>query len=483
MKRDHASIEGDAEIDSDTKRLRHEEFEADADEEAAEKGGSDEEAAEKGGIDKEAAPAASDTSSSDEEPSDTDSSEAASESSSSSESSSESEAEDELIGGEDDKEESSKQVKAKEREAAKRVRHLSLVRQSQLKRDELVTLLLDLPEEESERLVKGSIVRITVGGPQNLGSSQQPDASACLVAQLSAVEPSPAYSIVRQNGEQRVLKVQIRCKRGVSERLLKLSSISNQPITEAEFDQWHKLLTRTGSDPEVLIEGLADKASDLSGNRHVVYNEATVRNILANKPTIEFDAQKESRMRFLVQCALSQMDISSIRDSELDELDAKYKNAVFGLHEMEHRSIKRQEEWFEKRRNLYGLKEINRRNLGKQMRDDRHALMYTFELEAGTTGTLNPFQRRDCRPVSAWDTKLTPTEGVDFPKGTPAPEAAAPAAVTAAATTAATEAMPAAEQGTNVTTAPEGRVEAVLKAHRKANLLAQFGALMPAKAA
>lgn len=176
-------------------------------------------------------------------------------------------------------------------------------------------------------------------------------------------------------------------------------------------------------------------------------------------------------------------DISSIRDSELDELDAKYKNAVFGLHEMEHRSIKRQEEWFEKRRNLYGLKEINRRNLGKQMRDDRHALMYTFELEAGTTGTLNPFQRRDCRPVSAWDTKLTPTEGVDFPKGAPAPEAAAPAAVTAAATTAATEAMPTAEQGTNVTTAPEGRVEAVLKAHRKANLLAQFGALMPAKAA
>jgi len=49
---------------------------------------------------------------------------------------------------------------------------------------------------------------------------------------------------------------------------------------------------------------------------------------------------------------------------------------------LEAESTKLQEEWFEKRPNLYSLKEINRKNVAKQMKNDKHALNYTYKSEA-----------------------------------------------------------------------------------------------------
>merc|ERR1719410_3249786 len=142
---------------------------------------------------------------------------------------------------------------------------------------------------------------------------------------------------------------------------------------------------------------MRQKAYDIQASRRFNFDEATVSRQLVRKSAVKIDAQDESKMRFLVQCALSQMDISVIRDYEAGELEHRYHEALKGLHEQEKKSSRAQEEWFEKRPNLFSLKVINQKNLDRQLRDDRHALKYALEAEGGTG--LNPFERRPCRPA------------------------------------------------------------------------------------
>merc|ERR1712050_75643 len=105
----------------------------------------------------------------------------------------------------------------------------------------------------------------------------------------------------------------------------------------------------------------------------------------------------------------------------------------------------------------------------------RHALEYALEseaienkaLEAGAVVTRNPFMRRPCRPLCAWDTVLT----ADVPglkssaKEKPA-ETVAPAKETVAEAKAPVTAQARVESSS--------RVERVLQAHKRANLLAKL---------
>lgn len=190
-------------------------------------------------------------------------------------------------------------------------------------------------------------------------------------------------------------------------------------------------------------------------------------------------------MRFLVQCALSQMDISGIRDYESEELEARYQDALKALHRQEEKSTKTQEEWFEKRPSLFSLKMINQKNLQRQIRDDRHALRYALETEASGSAGLNPFERRPCRPLRAWDTKLTEVAGLKSAKSAETPKSIGDTAQ--------------AQQQSDLNGASAGdlhsaelaqapgqrlsRVDRVMQAHRQANLLSHLGSLLTAQAA
>mmetsp|Transcript_45266 Transcript_45266/g.81858 ORF Transcript_45266/g.81858 Transcript_45266/m.81858 type:complete len:525 (-) Transcript_45266:68-1642(-) len=419
------------------------------------------------------------------------SSDSESESSSSSSSSSSSEDSDVEVGdaeeadaeeaGEDEDEEKEGVKTSEDKEKERQMQLLGLIREAQLRRDELETILADQPPEDHEDLVKGAFVRITVG-KQIQGQIEQ----NCLLAEITGVEPSPAYELVRQNKETRTLRLQLKCRRDSSERLLKVSAVSNQPATENEMRQWVKLMHRSGKDTDLLVETVQLRAQAVVQSKHIKYDEATVGRILAGKPSLEFNAQKESRMRFLVQAVVSQMDISGIRESEVEDLEVKFKESVGGLHKMEHKALQMQEAWFKARPNLFSIREINRNNEKRQILDDRHALEISLEEELNAAGkTLNPYQRRDCRPVSAWDTSLTPNLGKPLDQGQEAAaEAAAAAAVALKATSvAAAKGAAAAESSAAPKPGDRSRVDGFLQAHRRGNLLAQFGALMTSQAA
>jgi len=259
-------------------------------------------------------------------------------------------------------------------------------------------------------------------------------------------------------------------------RLTVRAQPSAKDVTDQEFEQWQKLTARTsGMEMEFFLEQMQQKAIDIQAARKFHFDDSAIAKVLKKKPPLDFNAQKQSKMQFLVQCALSQMDISGIRDIEAEELEAKYQEALKGLHEAERESAQIQENWFDKRPNLFALKMINERNLARQVRDDRHALEHALETEQNFSGERNPFERRPCRPENAWDTKLTIGAGdgkakVSAAKSKPAEDAAAPVQ-----TTSRVNGSEAQEQ--QVTLDASTRLSRIMQAHKRANLLSKFGEL------
>jgi hypothetical protein len=326
-------------------------------------------------------------------------------------------------------------------------------------------MIVGLPEQEMERAVIGSFVRLTVQ-------------DACVLALVSDIEPSAPYSVIGQNRQQATLSVQLRCKRGNSNRLFKISHVSNQALLDGEFDQWRSFEERSNAGNtgpvDLRLLKLGQQVVDIAEVRATILNNEQIEGLLARKRTLEFLPQQESRMRSLLQCTLSQMDISDIQGQDANELAGRYQKVVGDIKTLEDRGTKTQEEWFENRPALYSIKETNRKNFFRQQNRDRHALDYVLRNEAAGESGLNPFQRRACRPVCAWDTKLTVIEGMTEPNQGlgGAPQAEAPKAP---------DAQPSGAAEAKPKEASLSRVDSVLRAHRRyTNLMAKLGSVLVA---
>jgi len=345
----------------------------------------------------------------------------------------------------------------------KRKIELDIVRSVHLKRDALSKMLLDLPDEVGHKAVIGSLVLITTQ-------------EGCLLATVDSVEESAEYLVTRSaeavppDGDTVRIRLQIRCARGTSKRVFKVSHVSNQELTEAEFDQWRSFTSHARLDPELVIAGFKTHAATIVAARNFCYNEDGINKIIRKKPTLEFLPQQESRLKSMIACSLSQMDISGIRDHEARELEGRYHKTLEGIHTLEAKVHRSQEDWFEKRPGQYSVKEINRKNFFRQQNKDRHALDYVFRVEEGAAGGgSNPFNRRTCRPLCAWDVTLT---GADAP----APKEAAPAAGAAKKDDKAAGDAPAESSSKSAPQklSTKARMESMLKAHRSHNLLSKL---------
>jgi len=294
----------------------------------------------------------------------------------------------------------------KEAEDAKAARHLGTIRLAQLKRGELVNLLRDLPPEEHDSHIKSAFVLVKVSEADEV------------MAEVVCAEPSAAYHVQNLDfpKEVKVLKYQLRCKRGTAEKLIKASAVSNGMIEEKHLKQWKSLINRCKIDPELILDNMKERAQQICRSKTIKYDEAMVARLLSQKKPIEFDAQRQSRMAAQVQIGLTQMDISSIREFEVLKLGKEHEIAKQQLHQMQRKEYEKHEEWFQHARGLFSAKEVNRMNHDRQVRDDRHALQYALDNERredAETGRLNPFERRACRPVSAWDTRLSQSEELE----------------------------------------------------------------------
>lgn len=284
-----------------------------------------------------------------------------------------------------------------------------------LKRKDLLWLLHQLPQEDAYQAIKRAWVRITL------------QVGVCVLVQVTDLVDEEPYSVDGGSSSKKAstAKVSLRCRRCMPpERNYKISYVSNQDVTKEEFEQWFKLANHHGMDLEHYRPIWADKARDIAKAREFKFDEKTVSAILRSKTDLgvdlEFDAQKESRMRSEVHSVVTQMTLCGMREARAQELELRENQARSSIGNLVEKAARHQEEWFDKRANLYSLKEINVKNKTRQVARDKHALEFTYVLEAEAEeaermgkAERNPYERRHCRPVSAWDTKLTTTEGLN----------------------------------------------------------------------
>jgi len=288
-----------------------------------------------------------------------------------------------------------------------------------LTRKELVWMLQQLPIEDAVRAIKRAWVRITL------------QVGVCVLAQVTDIVDVEPYNVDGgTTGGQSSVKVALKCRRCMPpERQYKLIYVSNKDVTKEEFSQWAKLVTERSMDLEHYRPNWKDKARDIEEAKKFKFDENVVNNMLRRKKQtgadIEFNAQKESRMRSEIQAAVSQMTLCGLKDNAASELQQRERQAAQNRLTLNRQAVKLQDNWFDNRPNQYSLKEINVKNRLRQVARDKHALEHTYDMEeseriallAGKEVIANPYERRPCRPVSAWDTKLTSTEGLDGHEG------------------------------------------------------------------
>lgn len=288
-------------------------------------------------------------------------------------------------------------------------------RSAVLKRDDIVWMLQQLPSQEAMKAIKRAWVRLTL------------KAGIYVLAQVYDVIQEDAYHVDggTPSGDAMV-QVALKCRRCMPpERQYKIKYISNQDITKDEFFQWVKLVEYHGMDIKQYRPSWTDKAQDVKEAKLFKFSETVVADMLRAKKQsgveIEFNAQKESRMRGEIQAAVSQMTLCGLKDSQASELQSRERQARTTLAMLNQKAGALQSEWFQMRPNMYSIREINGKNKARQVARDKHALEYTYSLQeqeeidkkAGKVVVANPFERRPCRPVMLWDTTLTAAEGVD----------------------------------------------------------------------
>lgn len=356
-------------------------------------------------------------------------------------------------------------------------RQLELLRNAQLKKEDLIAWLTRLPDTEYVKAIIQGFVRLRIESKD----PEQP--TKWVIAEVTGLEDCASYKLQPLDSSNTVhLNLQLRVKRGQVEKLIKVTAASDQDFEEPEFKQWKTLLARNGIlDIESYYKDtMVKKAQDYAHARNYSLTKLDVEKIRASRPPLEFLAQQESHLKFQAQSLRTQMEISGIRDTPAKELEDQYQQVMQKQYQLEIRAGQVQQEWFDRRPDLYSINEINRKNLLRQVADDKRALAYALKNEAEGTAALNPFQRRDCRPVCAWDTKLTPGEGQQAQGAAAQGDAAPPAPAETPAQAAPSGDSTAAQEAAEAPAAGQeslSRLDCFLQAHQRVNIFEQLEAL------
>lgn len=262
-----------------------------------------------------------------------------------------------------------------------RMRGVQAMRRIHIKRDEILKMLFQLPREEAYRAIEGSFVRITLG-------------NGCVMAEVTeCVSTDKKYKVRHPKGHDCNIDITLRCKRATADHCFKICVVSNQDFTDDEFNNWRKVThAKTVLDLEHFIPRWTTKVSSIVDARNFTWNEARVTDLLKNKKAVY-------RMQAVVETV----------------------GTVDGLRRSHVRCERECKE--QKLRLKYSLREINNKNKDRQTARDKYALNYTYKNEASGDAGLNPFERRACRPVTAWDVKISNPLGNPEPQQAPAQDA------------------------------------------------------------
>lgn len=241
------------------------------------------------------------------------------------------------------------------------VQDLHAMKRMHLRRSAIIDMLLQLPRDVAEKAILHSFVQIRSG-------------SAMLLAEVQSLgKTQESYLVKHPRGDLVSVDLTLRCKRGATCKDFKVCVISNQDLSEAALAQWKRVTGRIGIDASNFLDARSwAKAQQIHEVLRFSWDEATVSRLL------------------------NQKGLGSKTKAQLKKMGATYGTAEFEKRAQD-----------EKKRLHYSLRDVNKKNQERQVARDKFALNYTYRHEASGFADLNPFERRACRPITAWDTNLT----------------------------------------------------------------------------
>ncbi|KAF4678311.1 hypothetical protein FOL47_000040 [Perkinsus chesapeaki] len=372
----------------------------------------------------------SDESSSGESESGSSSSDDEDESSGSSESESSSDEEESDEEEEDEKDgKEAKESRKPEKAQVDKPKHEELT--LQMARKMLVTRQLcfeyvQLPEKLRDSVLTGSFCRLQTTF-QNTSGSGQMDTTAdggdgYMMAEITGLKPLEKPTQVRiptTNGAIKVMTLHhnlaIRLLSGVA-AVVPVTCLSNQPISEVELQLW---AAAVGPDhtQEVALNA-PKKIKELQEARRFEWTSENIDKYLAKKhggqSVVSTSlAMEESQLVTKIEALMQKMQDSELSQIDRSEIEIQLNKEEMRLKEVTQEIKASQQKFQAENQRLRRLQEINRRNLELQQQTDlemakRRARQLGSTTSKGVTNgvngpSLNPFERRECRPTMLWD--------------------------------------------------------------------------------
>jgi hypothetical protein len=183
---------------------------------------------------------------------------------------------------------------------------------------------------------------------------------------------------------------------------VKVSSISNSPITAEELTAWiAQYSDQTARDQ---ARTALRKQAQVKQVKAFVWDDRTINRILAqrNRSTVKLTLEI-AKLRTQLQAELGALNNSSLSDEQRNTVQENINKLNKDIAQLESDYRSAQRAFSEANAHQFGIVAINYRNRTEQRLQDVEEARKRLKSSKGKTGELDPFKRRECKPVVMWD--------------------------------------------------------------------------------
>lgn len=259
----------------------------------------------------------------------------------------------------------------------------------QVSRDELLSAFQDVPVELRDETLTDLFVRLPSGTGEYL---------------ISRILGAPAASTKTVESGKFDLVIELSQD---EQATVPVSSVSNSWIQDSEVSAWVELFGTEAAKQQARKVG--KKQSQIKQIKQFVWDDKTINRILSTKGSSVKLTLEIAKLRTQLQAELGALNTSSssLSDSQRDTIQANVNRINREITELENQSRFSQRAFADANAHQFGIVAINHRNKTEQRMQDveeaRKRLRTTKVSKADVAKELNPFKRRECKPVVMWD--------------------------------------------------------------------------------
>jgi hypothetical protein len=181
-----------------------------------------------------------------------------------------------------------------------------------------------------------------------------------------------------------------------------VSSVSNSAISDEDISAWMSQYSEELAREQV--KRVPRKVAQLKHLKSFVWDDRTINRILSQKDRSSVKLTLEiAKLRTQLQAELGALNNSSLSDEQRQAAQENINRINREIAQLESDYRAAQRAFSEANAHQFGIVAINHRNRTEQRLQDVEEARKRLKSSKGTSGELNPFKRRECKPVVMWD--------------------------------------------------------------------------------